>query len=89
MLKKLDYDVDSITDENEFMNRLDTVEYTYVIYDIEPFTNMKCMIADVIRDSGAKPLAFAPKELIEENHCADALVIGIEHEALEEKLKSV
>ncbi|HIP52198.1 MAG TPA: response regulator [Campylobacterales bacterium] len=89
ILNNLKYDIDMVTNENEFMDMIEKVEYTSVIYDIEPFMDMKCMIADVIRDSGAKPFIFVSKECINDDYCAEVLCIGMEFDEMDKKLKSI
>jgi len=89
ILNNLKYNIDMVTNENEFMDMIEIVEYTSVIYDVEPFMDMKCMIADVIRDNGAKPFVFVKKEFIDESYCAEALCIGMEFDEMDKKLKSI
>jgi len=71
-LTNLGYEVETISDEQAFLDRLDKVDYTTVIYDITPFASMKCMVADIVRDSGAKPFALV-RTPSDEDFCADVL----------------
>jgi len=89
ILSNLKYDIDVVTNENEFMDMLEKVDYASVIYDIEPFIDMKCMIADVVRDSGAKPFVFVKKEFMNDSYCAEVLCIGMEFGEMDEKLKLI
>ncbi len=68
-LNNLGFDTDVITDEYQFLETIENRSYTYVIYDFEPFGSMKCMIADLIRDYGAKPYALG-LDSKKENLCA-------------------
>ncbi len=87
MLKNLEYNVDIVLDDQKFLDRLDDTEYTFVIYDIDPFVNMKCMIADLIRDMGAKPLALVENVLDEDDCCCDILDEKADIENLKKKLE--
>ena len=49
---------------------------------------MKCMIADLIRDSGAKPFAFVPDRLMEDNFCSEVLPLGANFGDIKKKLKA-
>jgi len=71
-LTNLGYEVETITDDQAFLDRLDEVDYTTVIYDITPFASMKCMVADIVRDSGAKPFALV-RTPSDDDFCADVL----------------
>jgi signal transduction histidine kinase/CheY-like chemotaxis protein len=89
ILINLGYTVDITTDDNLFMNMLDIKDYTYVIYDLDVFFYMKCMIVNIIQDYGAKPVALISHDLMDTVHCADVIYLGIEHEALDKKLKEI
>jgi CheY-like chemotaxis protein len=73
ILKNLDYDKDIVTDEEVFLDRLDDTEYTFVLYEAEPFVKMPCMIVDLIKDSGAKPFALIHNLLGQDKPCCDTL----------------
>ena len=87
ILKNLEYDMDIVTDEEKFLDRLDDTEYTFVIYDAEPFKNMKCMIVDLIKDNGAKPFALIHNLLEQDDYCCDTLEEKANIEDLRKKLK--
>jgi signal transduction histidine kinase/CheY-like chemotaxis protein len=89
MLHNLGYTVDVTTKDDVFMDQLDRSEYTYVIYDLDIFSNMKCMIVNIIQDYGSKPIALASHNLIDDTHCADVIHLGIEHDELDKKLKQI
>jgi signal transduction histidine kinase/CheY-like chemotaxis protein len=86
MLESLGYTIDVISDENLFLNKVDEEVYTFVIYDIEPFREIKCMVADIIRDSGAKPFAILGDSNDSED-CFEAFPLGIKSEEIAKKLK--
>ena len=87
MLNNLEYDVDITTDSQKFMDMLDDTEYKFVIYDVEAFSDMKCMIADIIRDNGAKPLVLMRNPSEEDEVCCDILEEKGSIENLKNKLK--
>ncbi len=86
MLESLGYTIDIISDENLFLNKVDEETYTFVIYDIEPFREIKCMVADIIRDSGAKPFAILG-DSNEAEDCFEAFPLGIKSDEIAKKLK--
>jgi signal transduction histidine kinase/CheY-like chemotaxis protein len=87
ILKNLKYDMDIVTEEEKFLDRLDDTEYTFVIYEAEPFKNMKCMIVDLIKDSGAKPFALIHNLLERDDSCCDTLEEKANIEDIKKKLK--
>jgi signal transduction histidine kinase/CheY-like chemotaxis protein/Tfp pilus assembly protein PilE len=87
ILKNLDYEIDLVTDDEMFMDRLDDTEYTFVIYDAEPFKNMKCMIVDLIKDNGAKPFALIHSLFEQDDVCCDTLEEKANIEDIRRKLK--
>ena len=87
ILKNLEYDMDIVTDEEKFLDRLDDTEYTFVIYDAEPFINMKCMIVDLIKDNGAKPFALIHNLLEQDDFCCDTLEEKANIEDVRKKLQ--
>jgi len=89
MLINLGYSIDVTTDDDVFMGMLDHTNYTYVIYDLDTFLNMKAMIVDIIQDYGAKPIAWVAPEFKEDTYCTDVIYLGIEYEALDKKLKEI
>ncbi len=87
MLKNLGYDVDTLTDNQKFLDKLDDTDYTFVIYDIVPFKNMKCMIADIVQDCGAKPFALVHNPSPADDYCCDVLEEKTDIEYLKKKLE--
>jgi len=87
ILKNLEYDMDIVTEEEKFLDRLDDTDYTFVIYEAEPFKNMKCMIVDLIKDSGAKPFALIHNLLEHDEVCCDTLEEKANIEDIKKKFK--
>ena len=79
--------MDIVTDDQEFLDRLDDTEYTFVIYDAEPFINMKCMIVDLIKNNGAKPFALIRSVSEQDDFCCDTLEEKANIEDLKKKLE--
>ncbi|WP_415407551.1 ATP-binding protein [Sulfurovum sp. CS9] len=88
ILKNLEYNMDIVTDDHEFLDRLDDTEYTFVIYEAEPFVNMKCMIVDLIEDNGAKPFALIHSLSEQDDFCCDTLEEKANIEDIRMRLKN-
>jgi len=63
VLKNLGYSVDIVTDDSEFMDDIESKSYNYILFDVEPFINIQCLVVDLINDNGAKPFMFVSKQL--------------------------
>jgi signal transduction histidine kinase/CheY-like chemotaxis protein len=87
ILKNLEYTIDIVTDEQEFLDRLDDTEYMFVIYDAKPFANMKCMIVDLIEENGAKPFALIHSLSEQDDFCCDTLEEKANIEDIRKKLQ--
>ncbi len=87
ILKNLEYDMDIVSSEEKFLDRLDDTEYTFVIYEAEPFKKMKCMIVDLIKDSGAKPFALIHNLSEQDDFCCDTLEEKANIEDIRKKFK--
>ena len=61
MLTNLGYEVDKTNDDSDFMDRLEDTQYKFVICDIEPFENIRELVAGHIAESGAKAFALVGK----------------------------
>ena len=72
-LDNLGYEVDITTDSQMFMDMLDETEYTFAIFDVAVFLDMKCMIADIIRDNGTKPFMLISEPTEEDALCCDVI----------------
>jgi CheY-like chemotaxis protein len=77
VLNNLGYKVDVYSEENEFLEQLDSKEYSFALFDAKPFKtiNSDRLVIDLIRDSGATPIAFVEKET-PINYCATLNPIG-------------
>ncbi len=87
ILKNLEYDMDIVTDDQKFLDRLDDTEYTFVIYEAEPFINMKCMVVDLIEEIGAKPFALIHSASEQDDFCCDTLEEKANIEDIRKKFK--
>lgn len=85
-LKNLNLKIDVVTDDTVFLDKLEEIDYTFVIYDAKPFNNMKCMIVDLISDTGAKPFALVHNPSEDDDYCCEVLNESASIEELKEKL---
>jgi len=88
MLHNLGYSVDKVTDKQLFMDRLKDTQYQFVIYEGRPFENAKCLISDLVKDTGAEPFVIVAEE--EESgldYCCSSLKEGCDISVVKEKLK--
>jgi signal transduction histidine kinase/DNA-binding response OmpR family regulator len=86
VLSNLGYEVDVYSDQNEFLEYLDKKKYTFALFDVNPFRRVHSekLVVDLIRDSGATPIAFVEKDN-NSNYCATLkLVDGVKE--IEHKL---
>jgi len=88
VLNNLGYSVDVFSNKNEFLEQLDKKKYKFALFDAKPFRviNSDELIVNIIRDSGATPIAFVEKDN-NINYCATLnLVDGVKE--IEYKLMS-
>ena len=85
-LKNLNFEIDIVTDEEVFLDKLDEIDYKFVIYDAKPFNNMKCMIVDLISDTGAKPFALVHDSSEDDDYCCEVLDESASIDELKAKL---
>jgi signal transduction histidine kinase/CheY-like chemotaxis protein len=84
VLNNLGYSVDVYNDTNAFLEQLDKKKYAFALFDAAPFrrVNSDKLVVDIIRDSGATPIAFVEKGN-NSNYCATLNVVDgvkeIEH----------
>jgi len=88
MLENLGYGVDKVTDENEFLDRLDDTQYTFVIADMSPFEKMREMVVDIIHNNGAKPFVLVANRKDFDQYYCEILEERGGIEELAQKLKS-
>jgi len=64
VLNNLGYTVDLYSNQNEFLEKLDSKKYTFALFDAKPFRDINSdeLVVDLIRDSGATPIAFVEKD---------------------------
>ncbi len=86
MLNNLDYSVDSVSCEEEFMERLDHSKYKYVLFEGKTFIKVGCLISDIIRDSGAKPIVIVSSNQ-NIDFCCEKILKGVHISEIEKKLK--
>jgi CheY-like chemotaxis protein len=86
VLSNLGYSVDVYSNRDEFLEQLDKKKYTFALFDAKPFRVIHSdeLVVDIIRDSGATPIAFVEKDN-NSNYCATLnLVDGVKE--IEHKL---
>ena len=71
VLNNLGYSVDVYNNKDEFLEQLDNKKYKFALFDAKPFRviNSDELVVDIIRDSGAIPIAFVEKDN-NTNYCA-------------------
>jgi len=87
ILENLGYSVDKVTEEEEFMDRIEDTQYRYVIFDGTPFMNMKCLISDMIRSTGAKPFVILLPDQKNIDFCCEVLEEGMHIDIIKMKLE--
>ncbi len=85
-LKNLGYSVDTVGDEHILLDRVEDTQYSFVVYGIESLDGMECMIADIIRDSGAKPYMLTDSIENDKEYCADILDMKLTPTGIQEML---
>ncbi len=87
VLNNLGYKVDTYCSENEFIEHLDSYTYKFALFDAKPFStvNSNSFIVDIIRDSGATPIAFV-EDGHEDSYCERLKPVETANE-LSEKLR--
>jgi len=87
ILENLGYSVDKVIEEEEFMDRIEDTQYRYIIFDGTPFMNMKCLISDMIRSTGAKPFVILLPDLKNIDFCCEVLEEGMHIDIIKSKLE--
>ena len=76
ILMNLGYTVEVVNSEDEMMDCIESGQYRYVFFDGRPFVKIGCLLADMIRDTGAIPVVIhAPNHKID--FCCESIVEGI------------
>ena len=70
--------------ENEFIEHLDTYAYKFALFDVKPFSriNSDNFVVDLIRNSGATPIAFVEQEH-DTSYCERLKCVGTANEISE------
>jgi len=87
ILKNFDLEIETTTDVDEFMSKVLEEKYNHVLFDLEPFSQMSCMLVDIIKDNGANPLVFSDNP-DDKNVCCDTLSTKPDVEELKRMLNS-
>ncbi len=87
IMENLGYSVDKVTDEEAFMDRIEDTQYRYVIFDGAPFMNMKCLISDMVRSTGAKPFVILLPDQKNSDFCCEVLEEGMHIDIIKMKLE--
>jgi len=87
VLQNLGYSVDKVTDETEFMDRIEDTVYRFVLFDGKPLMNIKCLASEMIRDAGAIPLVILAPDIKDEDFCCDVLEAGADVAQIREVLE--
>ena len=71
VLNNLGYSVDVYSSKRKFLEQLDSRKYAFALFDAKPFKriNSDQLVVELIRDSGATPIAFIDKDN-HSNYCA-------------------
>jgi len=85
LLKNLGYTLEVINSSDEFMDKVENQYYDFVLFDVDSFENIYCLIVDIIKDRGAKAFVFESKKISEV--CCDVLSSKPEAQELKEKLQ--
>lgn len=89
VLNNLGYEVDITLDSQMFMDMLDENQYKAAIYDTEIFIDMKYMIADIVRDTNAKPIMLIRNSSEVEESCCEILDVNVMLEDIKSKLQDI
>ena len=87
VLSNLGYSVDMYSSIDKFLGDIDKRSYRFALFDIKPFKGLKNenSVIDLIRESGAIPIAFVEKET-ESDYCETLKSVGHANE-ISEKLR--
>ena len=86
VLSNLGYIVDKYSSEDKFLEQLNNSHYAFALFDAKPFSkiNADSFVVDLIRDSGATPIAFVEKDN-KSQYCETLQSVGTVEE-IQEKL---
>jgi len=86
VLSNLGYIVDKYSSEDKFLEQLNNSHYAFALFDAKPFRkiNADSFVVDLIRESGATPIAFVEKDN-NSQYCETLQSVGTVEE-IQEKL---
>ncbi len=87
ILENLGYSVDKVIQEEVFMKRIEDTQYRYVIFEGLPFMNIKCLVSDMIRGTGATPFVIVSPEDKDIDFCCGVLEEGYHIDVVKAKLE--
>ena len=85
MLNNLGYDVDIATSVDNFMNKLETKYYNYVLFDAHALVSIQSLLVDLVHDRDAIPFVFISDEDKESASC-ETLSMDAMSEEIKNKL---
>ena len=90
VLNNLGYSVDMYSSANEFIENLEKQSYKFALFDATPFKtiNSESFVVELIRDSGATPIAFVDKR-DDSTYCETLNSVGHANEISEKLLACV
>jgi signal transduction histidine kinase/CheY-like chemotaxis protein len=86
ILQNLGYSVDKVMSEELFMDRIEDTQYRYVLFDGKPLMNIKCLVSDMIRDTGAVPFVILAPDQKDADFCCEVFEEGSHIDEIKEKL---
>jgi len=86
ILENLGYSVDKVLDEDIFMNQIESTQYRYVLFDGKPLMGVKCLVSDMVRDTGAIPFVILAPDQKDTDFCCEVLEEGSHIDEIKEKL---
>jgi len=86
ILQNLGYTVDKVLDEDLFMDRIEDTQYKYVLFDGKPLMKIKCLVSDMVRDTGAVPFVILAPDQKDADFCCEVLEEGSHIDVIKKKL---
>jgi len=86
MLRNTDYSVETASNVDDFMDKIEDNHYRYVIFDSAPLMKVQCLTVELIEERGAKPLVFI-EENKEDSACCETYTFNATSDELISKLR--